>query len=524
MFGVVGLLLLIACANVAMLLLCRADSRRTEVAVRRAIGAGRGRLLRQWFTESFALATAGVGGGLALAHWAVGILQTYFYSGPNKVALNQEVLRFAVGITVAMCVLFSLAPARYVSSIDELAALRSKTKGARARRTLAGRNALVVSQIALSLVLVTGATIFGRTLLNLEREPLGFDQDNVLLMRVNPRDSGYVPTNVGDLYRRLHDALSHLPGIEHVTFARYSPFSGSTSITGSTVEGYTPAPGQGVDLESVQVGPNYPETLGLTLVAGRAIGFGDRIGTERVAMVNEAFGRKFFPASSPVDHHVRLGRDEYRVVGVIRDALFHTARDAAVPFVFVPMLQQTDQSALDCELEVRTHGDAQSIAPTIRDAVLAIDSRLSPGRARTLRAQVLETFRPERVIAGFVGVLALLALLVSAVGLYGVVSHGVAQRTREIGIRISLGASRDAVVLLLLREIAAPCVMGLAIGWVGVVLLAQGVRAQLFGVAATDLSSLALAATSLLIIVILASLIPAARALRVSPTVALQAE
>jgi predicted permease len=528
MFAVVGLLLLLACANVATLLLCRANARRTEVAVRRALGAGRGRLIRQWLTESLLLAAMGGIGGLLLAHWIVPILQTFFPSGPVRATLNAPVLAFATGTALVATVLFGLAPALHAGRIDGLAALRSAGHGTdRPRRAFGVREPLVIVQIAVSLVLVVGATLFARTLFNLEQEPLGFDQRNVLLVPINPRIAGYTPGNVGALYRRLYDQVSALPGVEAVTFARFSPFSGHTSSIGAAVEGYTPPPGQRLRLETVQVGPTYPQTLGMPLLMGRAIGIDDTLGASQVAMVNEAFARRFFPTSSPLGHHLQLNAGNGRqieIVGVVRDALFHSPRDQVIPFVFVAMLQVTDQMALDCEIELRTRGDASLLATSVRQAVAHIDRRLGVTRTRTLRAQVLDTFGAERVMSGFVIVLAGLGLIVAGVGLYGVVSYGVVRRTKEIGLRISLGASRMDVLALIGREIGTQIAIGLVIGS-GIALIAgPSVASQLFGVGARDLASFAIAAAILAFVALLAGLVPALRAHRIHPSVALRAE
>ena len=528
MFAVVGLLLLLACANVATLLLCRADARRTEVAVRKALGAGRGRLIRQWLTESLLLASMGAIGGLLLAQWTVPILQTFFPSGPVRATLNATVLAFATGTALLATVLFGLAPAFHAGRIEGLAALRTAGHGTgRSRRIFGVREPLVIAQIAVSLVLVVGATLFARTLFNLEREPLGFDQRNVLLVPINPRLAGYTPDNVGALYRRLYDQVAALPGVEAVTFARYSPFSGRTSSIGAAVEGYTPPSGQRLRLETVQVGPTYPQTLGMPVVMGRAIDIDDTVGANQVAMVNEAFARRFFPTSNPLGHHLQLNTrngGQTEIVGVVRDALFHSPRDQMTPFVFVPMLQVTDQMALDCEIEVRTRGDAGLLATSVRQTIAGIDGRLGVTRTRTLRAQVLDTFGAERVMSGFVMVLAGLGLIVAGVGLYGVVSYGVVRRTKEIGLRVSLGASRMDVLALIGREIGTQITAGLVMGSVMAMIAGQSVASQLFGVSARDLPSLAIAAIILAFVALVASLVPALRALRIHPSVALRAE
>ena len=525
LFGVVGLLLFLACANVATLLLCRAQARRTEIAVRRALGAGGGRLVRQWFTESLILAAMGAVGGMLLAHWIAPVLQVFFPSGPVRVGLNSSVLAFATGASLISSILFGVAPALSAGRIDELGALRSTGHGTQARRRAFGAGEpLVIAQIAVSLVLAVGATLFARTLFNLEREPLGFDQDKVLLVPISPRIAGYTPANVGLLYRRLYDQVSALPGVEAVTFARYSPFSGHTSSFGASVEGYTPPGDARLRLETVQVGPNYPQTLGMPLVTGRAIGIDDTVGTPMVAMVNETFVRQFFPTSDPIGHHLRFGGRAYEIVGVVRDALFHSPRDRMIPFVFVAMLQVTDQMALDCEIEVRTSGSAVGVAPLVRQTVTQIDAHLGGRQATTLRAQVLDTFGSERVMAGFVSVLAGLGLILAAVGLYGVVSHGVVRRTQEIGVRISLGASRRDVLILIGGEVVAQVAIGLALGAGVAAILGRTVASQLFGIGARDVPSFAIAALILALVAFLASLVPALRALRIHPSVALRAQ
>jgi predicted permease len=519
-----GLVLLVACANVATLLLCRATARGTEVGVRQALGASRARLVRQWLTESALLAAMGAASGMFIAFWTAPALQAFFPSGPVAATINGTVLAFTTGIMVIASTVFGLAPSLKASRVDTLAALRSTGRGtARRRRAFGATDPFVIAQIAVSLVLVFGATLFVRTLLNLEREPLGFDRDNVLLVRINPRVAGYAPADVGGLYRRLYDRVAAVPGVEHVTFARYSPFSHYFNRSDASVEGYTPAPGEDLLVQSVEVGPDYPQTLGMPILSGRAIGVDDGAGAAPVAMVNEAFVRRFFPASSPLGHHVQMSSD-YEIVGVVGDALFHSARDQMIPFVFVPMLQQTSQSALDCEIELRTRGDASGLAPAVRQVVAETDSRVIVTRAQTLHAQVLATFESERVAAGFVGLFASLALLLAAVGLYGVVSHSVVRRTKEMGVRIALGAAGPDIVWLIVRETLIWLGIGLTAGAVASALAGRLVASQLFGVTPRDLTSLSMAAAILVVIAMVASLIPATRAIRIHPTVALRAD
>jgi hypothetical protein len=272
----------------------------------------------------------GAAGGLVLAVWLAPSLGAYFPSGPVRVQLNGPVLSFATAITVLATVVFGLAPALRAGRIDALAALRSSGRGTeRRRRTLGATEPFLVAQIAVSLVLMFGAVLFARSLFNLEHEPLGFDQDRVLTARINPRLAGYTTSEVGSLYRRLYDSVAVLPGVEAATFARYSPFGGYQSSFGAAVEGYTAPAGARLRLETVQVGPNYPQTLGMPLIEGRASSFNDVAGAPLVAMVNEAFVRRFFPTSSPLGHHIQLSQT-YEIVGVVRDALFYDARDQMI--------------------------------------------------------------------------------------------------------------------------------------------------------------------------------------------------
>jgi predicted permease len=519
-----GLVLLIACSNVATLLLCRATARGTEVAVRRALGAGRGRLVRQWLTESAILAFLGATLGVLVANWTAPFLLSFFSGGPVHAALNGPVLLFSTTTALVATLMFGLAPALQAGRTDALAVLRSSGRGPRQRRRVLGvTEPFVVVQLALSLVLAIGATLCARSLFNLERTPYGFDQD-ILLAKIDPKPGGYTVESAGALYRRVYDAVAALPGVESVTFARYSPFGGYRSSFGDAmVEGYTPPPGEDLRLEAVEVGPNYPQTLGMPLIAGRALAFTDTMGAAPVAMVNEAFARRFFPTSNAVGHQIRLNTP-YEIVGVVSDAQFHGARDAMIPFVFVPMLQETSQRALDCEVDVRTRGDAATFAQAVRQAIEGIDSRIVVRRTRTLRAQVLASFGPARLAAGFVGAFALLALLLAAVGLYGVVAHGVARRTNEIGIRVALGASRTEVLWLIVRETVARLCIGVAVGGAGAVAASQLLASQLFGITTIDPISYALAAAGLAIVAVATSLIPASRALRVDPVTALRAE
>jgi predicted permease len=521
---VAAIVLLVACANVATLLLCRATSRSVEVGVRRALGASRMRLVRQWLTESGLMAAIGAGLGVLAASFLAPALQSFFPFGPVKAGINGAALGFATTAMFGAAAVFGIVPALHASRADTVEALGGAARGTpRRKRTLGATEPFVIAQIAASLVLVFGATLFARTLFNLEHVPLGFDQDRLLLVRIDPRVAGYTPASVGPLYRRLLDEVRQLPGVASATFARYSPLGGWTSTFSATVEGYTPPVDQRLHLNAVEVGPDYPKTLGMSLLAGRAIGPNDDAGAPLVAMVNDTFARTFFPNGSPVGHHVTLNR-ELEIVGVVGDASFQTAKEPTPPFVFTPVLQDDSQRSLQCEIDVRTLGDAGALVTDVRRAIESTDSRVVVTRTRTLREQVLATFGPERLAAGFVGAFAILALLIAAVGLFGVVSHGVVRRTKEMGVRLALGAAAGDIVWLIVRETLVWIGIGVSLGAAASVAAARLVASQLFGVTPRDAVSFAIAAGVLILIGLAASLIPALRAIRIRPTIALRAD
>lgn len=526
LLSAVGVILLIACANVGTLLLARASSRRREIAVRRALGAGRARLIRQWLTESLVVGTAGALGGVALAWYAgpVLLLGVLRISGDHiRATIDPTVLLFTTGATLVACLLFGLAPALQAGRVDPMGSLRV-SRGARRPRLLGVSDPFLVAQIALALVLVVGASLLVRTLVNLQSTPFGFDQDNVLFVSINPRPVGLGPKMVGTLYQRISDRIGAIPGVEHVTFARFSPFGGHASRFTSTIEGYEPQAGETVRLFTVQVGPDYPVTMGMPLRKGRAIGPRDVQGTPDVAMVNEAFQKRYMPGAEPVGRHFSYNNRQFEIVGVIADAQFQNAREPLIPMAFVAMLQETTGMALDCEIEVRTRGGAAAMIPAVRDGIASVDSRVRILNADTFQGQVRSQFGPERTAAGFIVAFAIAALLVASIGLYGVVSYGLARRTNEIAVRIALGAGHGDVVRLVTRETLVRLIAGLVIGLALAELASSLIAAQLFGVTPRDPISLVTAIGILTLVCALAVVRPLVRALKIDPVVALRQE
>jgi predicted permease len=530
LLAVVGMVLLIACANVGNLLLSRAAARQSEITVRIALGATRARLIRQSVTESLLLAALGAICGVVLARWVVAALLPLVASPstPMHVGLDLRVLAFTTAVTCATGVLFGLAPALYTGRTDAVDAIKSGGRGATLRRRTARiLQAFVVGQLALSLVLVVGANLFARSLLALQRQPLGFEQEHVLLARINPRLAGYTPSNVAALYRKLYDRLNALPGVQ-ATIARYSPLSGSNSSNSGNVAGYTPKPGEDVEFETIQVAPSYPDVLGMRLVDGRAIGLQDGPGTPKVAMVNETFARRFFAGQSAVGHRFGFGGPadaaDVEIVGVLQDARFHDVRDAIVgPMVFLPLLQEVSQFALAAEVAARTSADA-GIANELRRAIAEIDPNLPVDEAKTLDAQIATTLNSQRLAARLVMLFGALALLLAAVGLYGVITQSVVRRTGEIGVRMALGAQRRDVLWMILRDVLQLVAMGFAIGIPVAIGATRLVSGLVFGLSAAVPASFALAIAILGLVAAATGLLPARRATNVDPVIALRHE
>lgn len=529
LLAVVGMVLLIACANVGNLLLSRAAARQTEISVRLALGGSRFRLIRQLLTESILLASFGAACGLLLAHWAVNVLSALVAgNSPMRPHLNLTVLVFTTAIALLAGILFGLAPALSAGRTDLAASLNTAVRGMTAnRKSVGGMQSLIAAQIAVSLVLLVGANLFVRSLLNLERQPLGFDQSHILLAGVSPRVANYTPENVAGFYRKLYERLNSLPGVQVATLARYSPMSGSSSTHNATVEGYADKPGENPSVESILVGPSYVETMGMTLLQGREIGLQDVLGKPKVAMVNEAFVRAYLPGKDPISHRFGFGKppsEYYEIVGVLRDARFHDVKEQIKPIAFPAILQDATQAALSAGIMIRTAGDPAPMAATVRKALAEVDPNLPVGETRTLRNQIASTLDVERVATELVSFFGALALLLACVGLYGVVAQSVSRRTNEIGVRMALGAQRGDILWMILRSTVALLAVGLAIGIPVAFVATRLIKSQLFGVRTADALSFAFAALILAGVAILAGLLPARRAARVDPMVALRYE
>jgi len=529
LLAVVAMVLLIACANVGNLLLSRAAQRQTEMSVRLALGGSRLRLIRQLLTESILLAVLGAACGLLLAHWAVNMLFALVArNSPVKPHLNAPVLAFTIVITVIAGILFGLAPAFSAGRTDLAGSLKAGMRSLTGdRKRVSATHSLIAAQIAISLVLLVGANLLARSLLNLEKQPLGFVQDHVLLVGISPRLANYKLENVAELYRNLYTRFSTLPGVRAVSVARYSPMSGSSSTHNATIEGRVKKPGEDLQVESIPVAPSFVEAMGMTLLQGREIGLKDVPGATEAAMVNEAFVRAFFPGQNPLGHRFGYGEPPskyYEIVGVLRDAQFHDVKEKINPITFPALMQDTTQDALSSSIVLRTSGDPASMAATARQAVADVDPNLPVTGTRTLSNQIASTFDVERIAAELVSFFGGLALLLACVGLYGVVAQSVSRRTNEFGIRLALGAQSADILWMVLRNTMALLAAGLAVGIPASLAATQLLKSQLYGVGAADAVSFAIAAFILGSIAIVAGLLPARRAASVDPSVALRYE
>jgi predicted permease len=330
------------------------------------------------------------------------------------------------------------------------------------------------------------------------------------------------------MYRRLFDRVSVLPGVGSATIARYSPLSGTRSSNNGVVEGYTPSANENVEFEMLHIGPSYAATLGVPVVHGRDVGVQDAAGTAPVGLVNEAFVRKYFPGQNPLGRHFGVngspGDANIEIVGVVKDAWFRDWQDDIKPIVFPALLQERSQFALDAEVALRTVGDPAAAAAELRRAIAEVDPNLPVNDPRTLREQVASNFDSERLAARLIGFFGALALLLAAVGLYGVITQGVVQRTAEIGLRMALGAERKSVLWMILRDVLALLAIGLAAGTAAAFAAARLVASQVHGFRSAAPPSFALAVVLLVVVAIVTGWLPARRATRVDPMLALRRE
>ena len=524
LLGAVAIVLLIACANVANLLLARASSREREVGIRAALGASRWRLVRQLMVESLVLSIAGTALAIVLAWWAVQILRTSMPDGVPRVAtiaLDLRVLAAAAGLAFVTGILFGVFPALQLSRPDLTTALKDGTRAAgtgAARRRV--RSTLVVVEVALAVVLLVGASLFIGSFAALMRIDPGFDPERVLTMQVFPRYDPAKP--LADSAAALADIVERVRGIPGVAeagmIAGGMPLGGSSSMATLSLPGKTFDRG-GISIRRVT--PGYHRALGIPLRSGRPIEATDRQGTPNVMVINEAAAKKFFPGENPLGQAGDLYGAERTVVGVVGDVRQNSIETEPIAEAYVPMAQAQIAGA---ELIVKTAGDPYAVLPAVRSVVLAVLPDVPLRSVRTMEELIARRVAQRRLNMLLLGLFGVLGLIISAVGVYGVMAWAVSQRTREIGVRIALGASRGAVLRMVLLNACALVVAGLALGSAAAWYLSETARTFLFQLDANDPRAFAAAVVTLAAAALVASAIPAARAARVDPMTALRAE
>ena len=522
LMGIVGLVLLIACVNVANLLLARGAGRAKEIAVRLSLGATRGRIVRQLVMESLLLSALGGLAGILVAWWGRGaLLQLSPIEGTGALALNFSVLCFTLGAAVLTGLLFGLVPAWQATRVD----LNSVLKGGAGGTTVAGRFALrrvlMIAQVALSVVLLVGAGLFLRTLHNLRTADTGFNRENLMLFRVDAFLSGYKGPDGLALFDRLTERLARLPGVKAATFSRHGLLSGGRRTASVTVPGQ-PLASQDTLSNVHLVNPGFLAAMEIPLLLGRDVTARDTGTSPLVGVVNEAFVRRFFPeGGSPIGRTFNLRDRTIEVVGVARDSAYASLREPMSPAFYQPIRQDP---ATQVNFALRTASDPAALVPAIRAAVREIDANLPIFELRTQEEQVTQLVARERMFALLSAFFAALALVLTCIGLYGLLAHQVTARTREIGIRMALGAQLRAVVNLVLREGLSLAIIGVVVGLCAAVSLTGFVSKMLFGVPPVDPVTLAGVSALLLLIAAVACYLPARRASKVDPMVALRSE
>jgi len=537
LMALVGLVLLIACANVANLLLARGAARQKEFVMRLAIGADRFRLVRQLLTESLLLAIVGACAGIFVAFWADSLLLRMVQgvaNGPAVIRLNVQpdarVLGFTLLVTLFAAVLFGLFPSLHATNLDLAGRMKSNTSGTQGEssaRRLPLSKALVVAQVTFSLVLLVAAGLFVHSLAKLSHANLGYNSENLLLFRVNPAAGGYKGAATTRLFQELLERISKIPGVRQATVSKNGLFSGSETGDSIAVDGYTPKPGDDMHSTMDHVGPRYFSVVGIPILMGREIESQDSGNGPRAAVINQTFARRFFPGTNPIGKHVR---DTYPgnpaeavVVGVVADAKYNSLRENTPPRMYAPLFDPMWEQTT-AVYEVRTFADAASVSASLRSAVQEVSPSLPPINIHTMTGLVDDTLQTDRFIEQLSSAFGLLAILLASTGLYGVMAYNVARRTRDIGIRMALGAAPGDVRWQVLRETLVLVLIGIVIGVPAALAGTRLVRSLLFGVGFADPIVIILAAALLALVAALAGFLPARRASQVDPMVALRYE
>ena len=548
LMAVVGFVLLIACANVASIMVARGAARQREIAIRLAVGAGRARIAAQLVTESVIIAALGGIAGLSLAYAGIRLVLGQFVPPEASLDVSPDlaVLAFTLGASFLTGILAGVAPGIQATRPDIVTALKDDVPGRSGSSRVTLRRLLVITQVALSLLLLIGASLFVRSLANLRQLDTGFRREHTLVAFVEPGRTGYKGQREREFYEQLRSRVEALPGVRSVSLAAISPLGGMRWNGDFSVEGYKFKPGEQKYVDMNSVGPRYFETMGIPLLLGREFREEDNPAVvpdppetiearraeppeppgPRVAIVTESFVRKFLPGSSPLGRRLSLTEEyeagrAYEVVGVVKDARYFGLREETEPMVYLPSWRGGPGSRAVC---IRMSADIAGLTASLRRAVTDIDPAIPLLNARTIEQQVDADIVQERLVATLAAFFGALALLLASVGLYGVLSYLVTMRTREIGIRLALGAPRASVLRLVLGDAALLVGIGALVGLVAAFGLSRLVRSLLYGISPQDPATIAAGVAVLCLVSALAVLMPVRRALRVHPSEALRYE
>ena len=521
------LVLLIACANLANLLLARSAARQQQTALRLSLGATRLRLVRAVLTESVLLSLIGGLAGLLLAYGGAKALLLMAFRGATYVPISTSpslpVLGFALLLSIVTGVIFGIAPAWIGTYADPLEGLRGGTRtiGSQAARP---QKALIAVQAALSIVLLAVAGLVTQSLRNLENVDMGFETRGRLIASIDPRGAGYRPEQLPGLFQQVEERLSRIPGVRSASFSRFSPQNGCCMTMGISIGGRSESWIGDTDVISLRISPHYFETIGTPVVRGRAITDQDTAASQHVAVIDEAFARKFFPGENPIGKHFGLSLSghgyDYEIVGIVKDTMYQSPTSQQMPMYFVPFAQtiqypQKGYARMEADtlyfhsIQLSVSGAPESYESQLRSALASINPDLSVTNVISYSEQVAIQFNQQRLMARLTGLFSLLALLLASVGLYGVTAYNVTRRTNEIGIRMALGANRGNVVSMVLRSAFSQVGLGLCIGIPLAIVSGRYLAHQLYGVNRFDPLVLGGAAIALSLCALIAGLLPA---------------
>jgi predicted permease len=521
---IVGLVLVIACVNVANLLLARAAARQKEIAVRIAIGAAPSRVIRQLLTESIFLAFTGGALGLLIAHWGTAALLRLSKTSELQASPDLRVFLFTAAICLVTGILFGLIPALRSRRVSVALTLKSGAQsGGDAHTRWSWGKSLVTAQVALSLLVLFVAGLLVRSLQNIRNVDLGYNREHILLVSTDPVSAGYDRQRITQFGMEMTTQFSSVPGVRTATYSKNGLFSGSESSTTLKVEGYIAKGDADPEAAYDEVGPNYFSAIGIPLLLGRDIGPQDTESSPRVAVINETMARVYLGKTNPIGKKLGFNQQPVEIVGVARDVRDHELKGEVLPLFYVPATQISGSSA-GLNFEIRTAGSPSAVIGSVSKQLKSFDANVPVSSIRTVNELTERTIGQEILIARLSSFFAGLALLLASIGLYGILSYSVAGRTREIGVRMALGARRSSVLGMILQEAGKLVLLGIIIGIPAALLSSQLFSSMLFGLSRTDPGSMAVVIGILVGIALVASFIPARRATKVDPMVALRYE